>query len=308
MEGMRALALPVLFLSLAAAGGSAPPALDHAPLVRARAATYMTPEELVFGIELGGDARAYPLRILDVHAVANDTIDHHPVVLAFCRPCGSVVAYRTDTPKGTLLFAASGRYQDGDQLLVDRGTKTLWKQLTGKPVEGVLAKSGIELQAVPVVLTTWTSWFQAHPETRVLSLETGHKRRYKPGAAKADEPAPPLVFGMVLNGAARAYPLDRLAKEGVIDDELGGRPIVIVADSGGDPGHRTVRAFERGDRTFIRSGHSLLGSSFVNDQEGHPWSVGDEALARPNGTKLARLPGKLSAAAGWSAAYPSPPN
>jgi hypothetical protein len=308
MEGMRALALPVLLLSLAAAGGSAPPALDHAPLVRAQAAKYLTPDELVFGIELGGDARAYPLRILDVHAVSNDTIDRHPVVLAYCRSCGSVVAYRTDTPKGTLTFAASGRYREGDQLLVDRGTKTLWKQLTGRPVEGPLAKSGIELQAVPVVLTTWTSWFQAHPETRVLSLETGSKKEYKPVATKADEPVIPLVFGMTLNGAARAYPLDRIAKEGVIDDELGGRPIVIVADAGGDPAHRTVRAFERGDRTFTRSGHSLLGSSFINDQDGHPWSVGDEELARPNGTKLARLPGKLTTAAGWSAAYPSAAN
>jgi len=298
---MRALSLlPALLL--AAAGATAPPPLDHAPLLRARAATYLTPAEPVVGIEVGGDARAYPLRFLDVHAVANDTIDHHPIAVAYCRSCGSVVAYRTDTPKGTLTLAASGRYRDGDQLLVDRQTGTLWKQLTGTPVEGPLAGSGIELQPVPVVLIPWTSWFLARAETRVLSLATGFKREYKPVGPAADEPQA-LLFGVVVNGAARAYPVDRVAKEGVIDDELGGRPIAIVAEPG-DPRNRTIRAFERGDRVFTRSGHALLGASFVNDQDGHPWSVGEEALARPDGKKLSRLPAKLTGTAGWSAAYP----
>src|ERR1700710_2905840 len=115
MEGMRALSLlPALLL--AAAGATAPPPLDHAPLLRARAATYLTPAEPVVGIEVGGDARAYPLRFLDVHAVANDTIDPHPIAGAYCRSCGSWVADRTDTPKGTPTLAASGRYRDGDQL------------------------------------------------------------------------------------------------------------------------------------------------------------------------------------------------
>jgi hypothetical protein len=304
MEGMRALTLPILLLSLAAASRPAgPPPLDHAPLLRARAVTDLTPDAPVVGIELGGDARAYPLRLLTAHVVANDTIDRHPVAIVYCRSCGSVLAYRTDTPKGTLILAASGRYRDGDQLLIDRPTGTLWKQLTGTPVEGPLAGSGIELQPLPVVLTTWTAWFQAHNETRVSAPEKGSKPEPKPGAV-ADEPRTPLVFGVVLNGAARAYPVDRVAKEGVIDDELGGRPIVLVAEAGADPANRTIRAFERGDRVFARSGHSLFGTGFINDQDGHPWKVGEEALGRPDGRQLPRLPGKLTAAAGWSAAYP----
>jgi hypothetical protein len=280
--------------------------LDHAPLLRAQAATYMTPDELVLGVELGGDARAYPLRILDPHGVANDTINHIPVALAYCRPCGSAVLYRTDTPKGTLTLAPSGRFRDGDPLLADRQTGTLWKQLTGTPVEGALAGSGIELQPLPVVLTTWTSWSQSHLGTRVLSLETGFHRKYEPGKP-GDDPAPAeasWVYGLVLGGAARAYPIDLLTRQGVIDDELGGHPVVIVAEPGADPKNRTVRAYERGDRVFIRSGHSFLGSSFVNDQAGHPWMVGEESLATPDGKKLPRLPGKLTLAAGWSAAYP----
>jgi hypothetical protein len=319
---MRALPLTALFLSLTLAGcasspgsvqnattptkgasAEAPPPLDHAPLVRAKAATHMTPDELILGVEIGGDARAYPLRILGVHGVSNDTINGIPVALAYCRSCGSAVLYRTDTPKGTLTLALSGRTRDGEPLLADRQTGTLWRQLTGTPVEGPLAGSGIELQPLPVVLTTWKSWFESRLETRVLALETGFKQEYKPEAAGGD-PAAPGVFGLVLGGAARAYPLDLLAQQGVINDELGGRPVVIVAEPGADPANRTVRAFERGDRTFVRSGHAFLGADFVNDQNGRPWKIGEESITAPDKRQLPRLPGRLASRAAWLAAYP----
>jgi len=323
---MRALSFTALLLSLSLAGCagapvSAPvpaapkpdttpsqaapaealPPLDHAPQVRAKAATHMTPDEPVLGVELGGDARAYPLRFLEGHGVADDTINGIPVALAYCRPCGSAVLYRTDTPKGTLILALSGRSRDGGPLLVDRQTGTLWQPLTGTPVEGPLAGSGIELQPLPIVLTSWKRWFESRLETRVL---TGSGGDDKPAAASGGDPAAPGVFGLVLGGAARAYPVDLVARQGVINDELGGRPIVIVSEPGADPANRTVRAFERGDRTFMRSGHALLGASFLNDQNGRPWKIEEESLNAPDGRKLPRLPGRLAAQAAWSAAYP----
>ena len=287
-----------------AAPAEALPPLDHAPLMRAKAATHMRPEELILGVELGGDARAYPLRILGAHGVANDTINKIPVALVYCRSCGSAVLYRTDTPKGTLTLALSSRSRDGEPLLVDRQTGTLWRQLTGTPVEGPLAGSGIELQPLPVVLTNWKSWFESLLETRVLSLETGFKQEYKLEEGTGGDPAAPQVFGLVLGGAARAYPVDLVARQGVVNDELGGRPVVIVAEPGADPRNRTIRAFERGDRAFIRSGHALLGADFVNDQNGRPWKIGEESLAAPDKRQFPRLPGRLATRAGWLAAYP----
>jgi hypothetical protein len=315
---MRALSLTAaLLLSLAGCASSpgtvqnatpkqpapaeALPPLNHAPLIRAKAATHMMPDELILGVELGGDARAYPLRFLDGHGVSNDTINGIPVALAYCGSCGSAVLYRTDTPKGTLTLALSGRSRDGDPLLVDRQTGTLWRSLTGTPVEGPLAGSGIELQPLPVVLTSWKRWFESLLETRVLAGSGGED---KPAAGPGGEPAAPAVFGLVLGGAARAYPVDLVARQGVINDELAGRPVVIVAEPGADPRNRTIRAFERGDRTFMRSGHSLLGADFINDQNGRPWKIGEESLAAPDGRQLPRLPGRLAAQAAWSAAYP----
>jgi hypothetical protein len=313
---LPALLASLLSLSLASCAGAPSPALkspavinpsevkaeplsplDHAPLLRGRAATYLTPDEPVLGIEIGGDARAYPLRILDWHAVANDTVGRIPVALAWCRPCGSAALYRTDTPRGTLTLAASGRYREGDQLLTDR-TGTLWSQLTGKPVEGALAGSGIELGLLPVVLTTWGSWLGLHPETRVLSPETENQpESLDPG------PETSSIYGLVAGEIAKAYPVDRLAQEKVVNDELAGRPVVLVWEPRADAKNRTIRAYERGDRTFAPNERTFMGLTFLVD--GHPWRLGDEALTTPDGKSLPRLPGRLSFQTEWLAAYPS---
>ncbi|HYX26569.1 MAG TPA: DUF3179 domain-containing (seleno)protein [Thermoanaerobaculia bacterium] len=330
---MRANALPaavlpaVLLLSIALAscaapGASHPPAavksrpqgevrmeplppLDHAPLLRARAATWLSPGDPILGIQIGDDMRAYPLRILDWHAVSNDHVGRIPVALAWCRPCGSAILYRRDTPKGTLTLAASGRFREGDQLLRDRETGTLWKQLTGEPVEGPLAGSGIRLQPLPVVLTTWGNWTRIRPETRVLSLATGARKDYPQGGwPAADQPETSSIYGLVVGGTAKAYPLDSLSRTGVVNDEIAGRPVVVVWEPGADAQNRTVRAYERGDRTFSRSERAFLGALFLNDQDGRPWLVGEEALTTPDGKRLPRLPGYLTHGSGWYAAYP----
>ncbi|HSG40523.1 MAG TPA: DUF3179 domain-containing protein [Thermoanaerobaculia bacterium] len=296
------------------------PALDHAPLVRARMATYLTPDEPVFGVEINGDARAYPLRILDWHEMANDRVGGVPVSLAYCTLCGAGVLYRTDTAKGHLTFGSSGFLYESNKLMYDRQTDTLWNQLTGEPVNGPLVGSGVKLQRLPVVVTSWKTWQGVHPDTRVLSLETGHQRDYTPGKPYGSYfgspktmfpvhrrsgilPEKAWVYTLLVNGAPKAYPLDRLAKETVVNDELGGMPIVLVAEPGAEGQGRTVRAYERGDRTF-RAGRVFMGSSFLSDQEGRTWRAGEEALTTTDGKSLPRLPGHLAYWFGWFSFYP----
>jgi hypothetical protein len=338
---MRANALPAFFLSITLASCASPgapprtpaaaapptpraaeikseplPPLVHPPLVRARAAAYLTPEDPVLALQMGDDLRAYPLRILDWHGVANDTVNGVPVAVAWCRPCGSAVVYRTGTSKGTLTLAASGTYREGDQLLRDQETGTLWAQLTGKPVEGPLAGSGVELQPLPAALTTWGLWLRIHPESRVLSNETGARSEYPAGGRPGADPALPLsrrspalaeadpVFGLVQNGTAKAYPIASLMKEGVVNDEVGGRRVLLVWEPGADPKNRTVRAYDRGDHTFARSERSFLGAVFLSDENSRSWRLGEESLTTPDGKKLDRLPGYVVNGGGWYSAHP----
>ena len=65
--------------------------------------------------------------------------------------------------------------------MYDTETESLWNQFTGRPVVGELTGSGIELKILPVVITSWKDWLAAHPDTTVLSLDTGFDRNYQPG-------------------------------------------------------------------------------------------------------------------------------
>ncbi len=152
-------------------------ALTNPKLLDADQATYMTPDNLVFGVNINGDARAYPLRILDWHEMFNDVVGGIPVSLAYCTLCGSGILFETqiDGYPHPLIFGSSGFLYRSNKLMYDTYTHTLWNQFTGKPVVGPLVGSGTELKVRPVVITTWERWREENPTTRVISVDTGYQ-------------------------------------------------------------------------------------------------------------------------------------
>jgi hypothetical protein len=309
------------------------PALDLPKMVAANEADYLEDDEPVFGIALNGDARAYPLRILDWHEMANDLIGGIPVSLAYCTLCGSGIAYDGRAPDGKRYdFGSSGFLMRSNKLMVDRQTRSLWNQFTGQPVVGPLAEEDFRLRILPSVLATWEKWRNRHPDTRVLSLDTGYARPYRPGAAYADyfasdglmfpvregsrALAPKArVFGLELEGLPKGYPLDRLMRERVVNDRVGptnvvivtsGEPIRVKGRSARTRVERTyqagaaVRAYRRRDLRFSPGGEPDI----VVDASGTPWMVREEALLGPGDTRLERLPGVLAYWFGWNAYHP----
>ena len=79
---------------------------------------------------------------------------------------------------------------------------------------------------------------------------------------------------------------------------------MLVYEPGAEGQGRTVRAYERGDRTFARSERAFLGTIFLNDQEGKPWRLTEESLTTPDGKSLPRLSGHLAYWFGWFSFYP----
>ncbi len=293
------------------------PALDQPELIAAAEASYLTPEDRVFGVEIAGDARAYPLRVLDWHEMANDVVGNTPVSLANCTLCGAGVLYATKAGGRTFTFGSSGLLYLSNKLMYDRQTETLWNQLTGEPVSGALAHSGLRLERLPIVVTTWAKWRKDHPATRVLSPRTGFARDYTPGqpygeyfaspdlmfpssSARPERAPKTKVFALLLSGAAKAYPLADLPKPGAISDQLGGVPVVLAIDETG-----AVRAYRREDRTFGPVLRPALGASFLADQDGRAWKVAEDALTGPEGRRLERLAGHEAYWFGWSSFYPT---
>lgn len=308
------------------------PALDRPAAVPATEAAYLTDGDPVFGIGLGGEARAYPLRILDWHEMANDVLGGVPFSLAYCTLCGSGIAYATTASGGTAYtFGSSGLLYESNKLMYDRQTRTLWNQFTGRPVLGELAARDIRLELLPVVVTTWAEWRTQHPDTDVLDIDTGFDRPYGEYAAYADYfasddtlfpvsgqggPLPPKtrVYGLDVDGVARAYPVADLAAEGAVNDAIGETPVVLVASRGTitvsapdrDLVERSyeagaeVRAYARGTETF-RPGRE---PDLLLDAAGGEWRLTEEALIGPDGRRAPRVQGLLAYWFAWLQFHP----
>ena len=155
------------------------PALDRPAHIPAAAASYLSDSERVFGVSVQGEARAYPLRILDWHEMVNDVLGGEPVTLSYCTLCGSGVLYATRGAAGeAYTFGTSGLLYRSNKLMMDRQTRTLWGNLTGEPVLGRLAAGPARLTLLPVVVTTWKEWRTRHPATTVLALDPEMERRW----------------------------------------------------------------------------------------------------------------------------------
>jgi len=269
------------------------PALDQSAMIDSVQAGYLTPDEPVFGLEINGDARAYPLRILDWHEMANDIVGGVPVSIAYCTLCGAAVAYNGLASDGVVYdFGSSGFLFRSNKLMYDRQTRTLWNQLTGEPVLGELVGTGVKLEILPIVLTTWASWLEQHPDTQVLDRNTGFNRPYDVGSA----------YGDYFSATETMFPVWQrndlvvVALNGPVSVEGQSRrigPVTYIAGS-------EVRAYNRGDHTFT-TGPSI---DVLMDERGRQWQVTEAALIGPDGEEAMRLGGHLAYWFGWFAFFP----
>jgi len=186
------------------------PALITPDLIPASQANYLQPDDPILGIEIQGQTKAYPIRILNWHELVNDQIANIPFVISYCPLCGSGMAFESvpDTSQipsianKSLSFGVSGLLFNSDVLMYDRQTGSLWSQIHGKSIAGKLA--GTKLKQIPLTLTRWSDWAQRHPESLVLSTNTGYRRNYSrdPYAGYGDNP---VIYFPVANKAPKHY-------------------------------------------------------------------------------------------------------
>ncbi len=218
-------------------------------------------------------------------------------------------------PKEYFTFGSSGFLYRSNKLMYDRQTDTLWHQLWGTPAFGPLVGSGIQLERLPVTLTTWEAWFEQHPDTQVMAFDTGFIRDYGAGVAYADYFASPdtmfpvwqrsqrlptksWVFTQLIDDQPKAYPLSVLADELVVNDSHAGQHLVVIHEEGG----HGAGAYERGDHTF--SPASPETTTWLLDETGAEWQVTADALISDDGETLERLPGHMAYWFGWFSFYP----
>lgn len=223
------------------------PALDHPRFAIAKeAAAFLKDKERVIGVYRNGEAKAYPLKVMVWHELVNDEIGGRPSTVSYCPLNGAGVVYDPVVSGQQLTFGVTGKLYNSTVVLYDRQTQSLWSQVTRQAIAG--PSTGTKLEMIPSLTTTWRHWKTLHPETRVLSSNTGFRRDYDQNPYAAYNASNDLMFpvpknvksklrnkerviGLEMNGVSKAYAFSRLKKKAtLIEDEVGGEKIHIHFD------------------------------------------------------------------------------
>ena len=279
-----------------------PESLTMRPIAQNR----VEPGRLVVGVELNGDARAYPIQFIGYHHQVRDTVGGTPVLVSFCTVCrtGRVFSPIVDGKAERFRLVGMDHF---NAMFEDKTTGSWWRQANGEAIAG--AKKGAKLSEFPSQQMTLAQWAALHPNTLVMQADSGLADEYstsfdyesgvsRGGLTGTDTGSwneKSWVVGISANGVSKAYDWNRLKSERVINDDVGGVPVVVVLASDGvsfaafERRDSAVRVSLRGDTlvagqaTYDLSGKSAAGNLkplFASQEFWHSWRT-----FHPNTTK-----------------------
>lgn len=190
----------------------------------------LSAREPVITVELPGQVpRAYPLRYLIWHEIANDRIGDVPVIVTFCPLCNSGITFDRRVNGRELTFGVTGKLRNSDMIMFDRQTESWWQQAIGEGIVGEM--TGVQLQSLPSWMEAWDLFAARNPDGLVMAQPQGYSRNYGANPyVQYDSSYRPFLFNgemppqgipalaRVVRVGNRAWPLTRLAKTGEIDE------------------------------------------------------------------------------------------
>jgi hypothetical protein len=161
------------------------PALDNPAVTPAAEGDWYPDDAIVFGLEIGGESRAYPKNIMEVHEMVNDTLGGRDFAMPYCTLCGSAQAYYTDELPAELadeygrpVFRTSGLLIRSNKMMFERQSRSFIDTFQGDAETGPLADAEVVFNQASVVTTTWGQWKLDHPDTTIIAADGGLGRSY----------------------------------------------------------------------------------------------------------------------------------
>ncbi|MCH7586348.1 MAG: DUF3179 domain-containing protein [Acidobacteria bacterium] len=291
------------------------PPIDNPVYRDSTAGDWLDPADLVLGFVTGGRAYAYPFKILNFHEIVNDVLDGIPVLISYCPLCRSAIVYDRRVDGETLSFGNTSALYESDLVMVDRSTGSYWWQVAGSAIVGPL--TGAILDPLPSVVATWKSWEEGHPDTLILTRDTGFSRPYERDSfgsyaeyidsgqfvfpvseTSQDGRLQPsaLVVGVVLDGVIRAYPVDGLVDP--INDDVAGSPIVVFPTDGGAAVFQAIV----NDQTSV---FEVRDGGLIDTATESVWTTGGMAVSGTlEGSVLVPVPSRTTFWFAFVAAFP----
>jgi hypothetical protein len=237
---------------------------------------------LVVGIDIDGDARAYPLQFIGYHHQVRDTAGGRAVMVSYCTVCrtGRVWSPIVDGRVETFRLVGMDHF---NAMFEDRTTRSWWRQATGQAITGPM--KGKLLTEIPSVQVTLAQWLALHPKSLIMqpdstmlsrypttyAYELGSSRSTLTGTDTASWHEKSWVVGITLKGESKAYDWNRLRKERAVNDVVGGTPVVVALSLDG----ASYFAFQRPDTAtrFVARGDSLVTKGRAYALAGHALST-----------------------------------
>jgi hypothetical protein len=210
-------------------------------------------DDKVLAVKIGQQARAYPIRTMGYHHIVNDTVGGVPIAVTYCTLCHTGLVWSPVIDGKTLHFRLAG-INNGNALLRDEETSSIWQQSTGEAIFGPL--KGRQLDVVPSDELTFALWRKEQPQGQVLKPDVPYEAQYDPkdwerhvaatrtvvDTTRSGIGPHQLMVGVTVNGQSKAYPIEEILAAKIIQDRVEDSPVVIVAG----PDGASIRAFEAG--------------------------------------------------------------
>ena len=270
------------------------PSIDSPKFVNATdpGADFLKDDDLVIGIIVGNEVRAYPHLILDWHEVVNDKFDSESITISYCPLTGTAFAWNSVSNGVESTFGVSGLIYNANLILYDRNTGSRWSQLKLKCVNGEL--KGDEPTLKNVVETNWGTWKALYPNTKVLSLDTGFSRNYALypyGSYRTDQnffvfSATPLndallykerVHAIISEDESKVYQYRKFRDGKIFKDQFKGNQYLVVGNE------NLIYSYELNEsQSNLNFEYGFTNTeTFFKDDEGNKWSIFGKALEGP---------------------------
>jgi len=275
------------------------PSIDTPEFTEASQEYHVSDSDTVLGLEINGDVRAYPLSILVWHEIVNDNVGGVPVAVTYCPLCFTNQVFERVIDGQEVEFGTSGKLYNSNLVMYDRLTNSYWSQALGKAIVGEL--TGYELSTIPFDVIRWGDWKSLHPDSVVLTTNTGHIRAYGvdpygnyytetrilfPVENTDDRMHPKeIILGFNDGDVYKAYKQQDVESAVIINDQINNNPIFLVSLY-----PENARAFERNVdgkvlEFFFKDG------SIIDKETNSEWNYDGVAISGALvGTELNRIP------------------
>ena len=147
------------------------PSIDN-PKFDTTKTTAFPANEIVIGVEINGEAVAYPFGIMNWHEIVNDTVGGVNITVSYCPLCDTIVTFE----RGSTTYGISGKLYQSCLVMYERANDTLYSQPWSIGIIGQNVNQS--LNRIPAIKTTLGSWLRAYPNSKILSRDTGYQRDY----------------------------------------------------------------------------------------------------------------------------------